>query len=167
MFVLHQRINKIFWSPIIDPIVLVKIGKWKPYYFFVCGTIPGEKRTNTLSYHAWRSLLMTEIKENIKVILCERRNGSGLGSNCLAFPVPPQQTRNRIFWKDNLRIETNTLEPIIAILESLPRRVENKTRGQWPGDPALLFIANKIIEELKAGNSSGWENLLTLGAARS
>ena len=46
VFVLHQRINKIFWSPIIDPFVFVKIGKWKPYYFFVCAIVLGERTTN-------------------------------------------------------------------------------------------------------------------------
>ena len=122
MFVLHQRINKIFWSPIIDPIVLVKIGKWKPYYFFVCAIVPGERRTNIFCW-----------PKNTHDATYRARKVSGFRLDQTVCYL--HHHRHRIFWTDNLRTETNTFHPIIAILESLLLRwVENNNSllVHWP-----------------------------------
>ena len=128
MFVLHQRINKIFWSAIIDPIVFVKIGKWKPYYFFVCAIVPGER--------TWYFLLtqknVLDADEDTNMTLCVKCVWFGY-SNITVLLSPATHHRHRIFWKDNLRTATNTLHPIIAILDSLLLRELKTTNTQSVG----------------------------------
>ena len=130
MFVLHQRINKIFWSPIIDPIVFVKIGKWKPYYFFVCAIVPGE-RTGPILFADQKNLL--DADEDTNMSLCEQCVWFGYSNSNLTVLLSPAHHRHRIFRKDNLRTATNTSHPIIAILDSLLLRwVENnKHKVRW------------------------------------
>ena len=130
MFVLHQRINKIFWSAIIDPIVFVKIGKWKPYYFFVCAIVPGER--------TWWPILFADPKNMLDANVNNEDTNSyekcvWFGYSNITVLLSPAHHRHRIFWKDNLRTATNTLHPIIAILDSLLLRELKTTNTQSVG----------------------------------
>ena len=66
--------------------MFVKIGKWKPYYFFVCAIVPGE-RTLPILFADPKNVL--DADEETNMTLCEKCVWFGY-PNITVLLSPPQ-----------------------------------------------------------------------------
>ena len=74
--------------------MFVKIGKWKPYYFFVCAIVPGE-RTGPILFADPKNVLDADNvnNEDTNITLCVKFVWFGY-SNITVLLSSPQQTQD-------------------------------------------------------------------------